>query len=106
MATHTLSILKPSVNNLTVRIFVRAAGLDFEEKDVWGHTTEPEYLGKYPPHLTPSLECEGLPRSTLGEVTVAARSAALGGALAISRAGGPGPGAVFGRVADAGGGLG
>ena len=32
MATNTLSILKPSVNNLTVRIFVRAAGLDFEEQ--------------------------------------------------------------------------
>ena len=29
MATNTLSILKPSVNNLTVRIFVRAADLDF-----------------------------------------------------------------------------
>ena len=26
MATNTLSILKPSVNNLTTRIFVRAAG--------------------------------------------------------------------------------
>ena len=36
MATNTLSILKPSVNNLTTRIFVRAAGLDFEEVDVWG----------------------------------------------------------------------
>ena len=34
MATHTLSILKPSVNNLTVRIFMRAADLDFEEIDV------------------------------------------------------------------------
>ena len=34
MATNTLNILKPSVNNLTVRIFVRAAGLDFEEQDV------------------------------------------------------------------------
>ena len=31
MAAHTLNVLKPSVNNLTVRIFVRAAGLDFEE---------------------------------------------------------------------------
>ena len=31
MADNTLSILKPSVNNLTVRIFVRAAGLEFEE---------------------------------------------------------------------------
>ena len=41
MAAHTLNILTPSVNNLTARIFVRAAGLDFEEKDVWGKTTEP-----------------------------------------------------------------
>ena len=39
MAANTLNILKPSVNNLTVRIFVRAAGLDFEELDVWGKTT-------------------------------------------------------------------
>ena len=31
MAAITLNILKPSVNNLTVRIFVRAAKLDFEE---------------------------------------------------------------------------
>ena len=31
MATYTLNVLKPSVNNLTARVFVRAAGLDFEE---------------------------------------------------------------------------
>ena len=67
MAANTLNILTPSVNNLTVRIFVRAAGLDFEEVDVWGKTTEPEYLQKYPAHLTPMLEAEGLPRGTLGE---------------------------------------
>jgi glutathione S-transferase len=67
MATHTLNILKPSVNNLTVRIFMRATGLDFEEQDVWGKTTSPEYLAKYPAHLTPMLEAEGLPRGTLGE---------------------------------------
>jgi glutathione S-transferase len=67
MADHTLNILTPSVNNLTVRIFVRAAGLDFEEVDVWGKTTEPEYLSKYPAHLTPMLEADGLPRGTLGE---------------------------------------
>jgi len=67
MATNTLNILKPSVNNLTVRIFVRAAGLDFEELDVWGKTTTPEYLAKYPAHLTPMLEEEGLPRGALGE---------------------------------------
>jgi glutathione S-transferase len=67
MPANTLNILTPSVNNLTVRIFVRAAGLDFEEVDVWGKTTEPEYLSKYPAHLTPMLETDGLPRGTLGE---------------------------------------
>jgi glutathione S-transferase len=67
MAANTLNILAPSVNNLSVRIFVRAAGLDFEEVDVWGKTTEPEYLSKYPAHLTPMLETDGLPRGTLGE---------------------------------------
>jgi glutathione S-transferase len=67
MADYTLNILKPSVNNLTVRIFVRAAGLDFEEQDVWGQTTSPEYLAKYPAHLTPMLEESGLPQGTLGE---------------------------------------
>ena len=41
MAANTLSILKPSVNNLTARIFVRAAGLDFEELDVWGKNDDP-----------------------------------------------------------------
>jgi glutathione S-transferase len=67
MAANTLNILTPSVNNLSVRIFMRAAGLDFEERDVWGKTTEPEYLAKYPAHLTPTLETEGLPKGTLGE---------------------------------------
>src|SRR5262245_47019154 len=67
MAANTLNILTPSVNNLTVRIFVRAAGLDFEEVDVWGKTTSPEYLAKYPAHLTPMLEEESLPKGTLGE---------------------------------------
>ena len=67
MADITLNILKPSVNNLSTRIFVRAAGLDFEEVDVWGATTGPEYLAKYPAHLTPTLEAAGLPRGTLGE---------------------------------------
>jgi glutathione S-transferase len=67
MATNTLNILKPSVNNLTVRIFVRAAGIDYEEVDVWGQTTTPEYLAKYPAHLTPMLEEEGLPQGALGE---------------------------------------
>ena len=34
MAVNTLSVLKPSVNNLSARIFVRAAGLEYEEIDV------------------------------------------------------------------------
>ena len=67
MAANTLNILTPSVNNLTARIFVRAAGLDFEEKDVWGKTTEPEFLAKDPAHLTPLLEESGLPRGSLWE---------------------------------------
>jgi glutathione S-transferase len=67
MAANTLNILTPSVNNLTVRIFVRAAGLDFEEVNVWGKTSEPEYRAKYPAHLTPMLEADGLPHGTLGE---------------------------------------
>jgi glutathione S-transferase len=67
VATNTLNILKPSVNNLTVRIFVRAAGLDYEELDVWGKTTTPEFMQKYPAHLTPMLEEEGLPKGSLGE---------------------------------------
>jgi glutathione S-transferase len=67
MADNTLSILKPSVNNLTARIFVRAAGLDFEEIDVWGKKSTPEFLAKDPADLTPLLEEEGLPRGSLWE---------------------------------------
>jgi glutathione S-transferase len=57
----------PSVNNLTVRIFVRAAGLDFEEVDVWGKKGTPDFLQKDPADLTPLLEEEGLPRGSLWE---------------------------------------
>ncbi len=46
---------------------MRAAGLDFEEVDVWGKTTEPEFLAKDPAHLTPMLEESGLPRGSLWE---------------------------------------
>jgi glutathione S-transferase len=67
MAEYTLNILRPSVNNLTARVFVRAAGLDFEEVDVWGQTTGPEYMAKYPAHLTPTIEHPDLPRGALGE---------------------------------------
>jgi glutathione S-transferase len=67
MAAIKLSILKPSVNNLTVRVFVRAAQLDFEEEDVWGKTREAGFLAKDPAHLTPLIEVEGLPRGSLWE---------------------------------------
>jgi glutathione S-transferase len=67
MPSNTLNILKPSVNNLSVRIFVRAAGLEFEEQDVWGQTTTPEFLAKDPAHLTPMLEEGDLPRGSLWE---------------------------------------
>jgi glutathione S-transferase len=67
MAANSLSILPPSVNNLSARIFVRAAGLDFDETNVWGQTTEPEFLAKDPAHLTPLLEEGGLPRGSIWE---------------------------------------
>ena len=67
MAENTLSILKPSVNNLTARIFVRAAGLEFEELDVWGKKSTPEFLAKDPADLTPLLEEQGLPKGSLWE---------------------------------------
>jgi len=67
MATNTLSVLKPSVNNLTTRILVRAAELDFEELDVWGKKTTPEFLQKDPADLTPLLEEAGLPKGALWE---------------------------------------
>ncbi len=67
MAANTLSILKPSVNNLSARIFVRAAGLEFEEIDVWGKKSTQDFLSKDPADLTPLLECDGLPKGSLWE---------------------------------------
>src|SRR5438034_7034732 len=67
MAVNTLNILKPSVNNLSARIFVRAARLDYEELDVWGKKSTPEFLAKDPADLTPLLEEDGLPKGSLWE---------------------------------------
>ncbi|MGZ4402377.1 MAG: glutathione S-transferase family protein [Gaiellaceae bacterium] len=67
MTANTLSILTPSVNNLSVRIFVRTAGLEFEEVDVWGKKGTPEFLSKDPADLTPLLEEDGLPKGSLWE---------------------------------------
>jgi glutathione S-transferase len=62
-----LNMLPPSVNNMSVRVFVRAAGIPVEEENVWGKTGEDEYLGKYPPGLTPTIESDELPSGVLGE---------------------------------------
>jgi glutathione S-transferase len=67
MAANTLNILRPSANNLTARIFVRAAGLDFEELDVWGKKDVPDFVRKDPARLTPMLEEAGLPKGSLWE---------------------------------------
>jgi glutathione S-transferase len=62
-----LNMLPPSVNNLSVRVFVRAAGLPVEEENVWGQTQEEPYLSKYPAGLTPTIESGELPKGVLGE---------------------------------------
>ncbi len=67
MAAHTLNILRPSVNNLTARILVRAGNLDFDENDVWGKKDESRFVGLDPAQLTPMLEEKGLPRGSLWE---------------------------------------
>ena len=67
MAEITLNILKPSVNNLTVRIFMRAANLPCDEIDMWGRKDEPEFVRKDPALLTPMIEEGGLRRGSLWE---------------------------------------
>ena len=62
-----LNMLPPSVNNMSVRVFVRAAGIPFEEENVWGQTQGEDYLGKYPAGLTPTIESDELPKGVLGE---------------------------------------
>ena len=67
MSAIKLSILKPSVNCMSARVLIRAAGLEFEEPDMWGNKGTPEFLGKDPADLTPLLEEDGLPRGALWE---------------------------------------
>jgi glutathione S-transferase len=67
MADHTLSILSVSVNNMPVRVLMRAGGHDFEEVEMWGNKGTAEFLAKDPADLTPLLECEGLPQGSLWE---------------------------------------
>ena len=67
MSSLTLNVIKPSVNNMAVRVFVRAAKLDFSEVDAYGQTRTPDYLAKCPAHLTPLLETNDLPKGVLWE---------------------------------------
>jgi glutathione S-transferase len=67
MTAIKLHVLKPSVNNLTARIFVRAANLDYEEIDAWGNQDSPEFVKMNPSQLTPTIEEDGLPRAAMWE---------------------------------------
>ena len=62
-----LNMLPPSVNNMSVRVFVRAVGLPVEEENVWGQTQGQEYTAKVPSGLTPSIESDELPKGALWE---------------------------------------
>lgn len=66
MTTH-LHMLPPSVNNLAVRVFLRAAGLPFNEENAWGKTRSPEFMAKIPAHLTPAIENADHPRGAMWE---------------------------------------
>ena len=67
MSAIKLHVIKPSVNNMTARVFVRAAKLDFTEDDVYGKTRTDEFLAKNPAHLTPMMEAPGLPKGVVWE---------------------------------------
>src|SRR5215472_924823 len=62
-----LHMLPPSVNNLTVRVLLRAAGLPFNEENAWGKTRSPEFMAKVPSHLTPAIEHKEHPRGAMWE---------------------------------------
>jgi glutathione S-transferase len=67
MSAIKLHVIKPSVNNLTARVFVRAAKLDFTEDDVYGKTRSEEFSARNPAHLTPMIEAAGLPKGVVWE---------------------------------------
>ena len=60
----TLRILEPSVSTLSLRIFVRAAGLDTGALDLWGTRPRPELLAG---PVAPFPEDEELPHGSLWE---------------------------------------
>jgi glutathione S-transferase len=66
MSIH-LHMLPPSVNNLCVRVFVRAAALPYTEENAWGRTRTPEFAAKIPSFLTPAIEVADHPRGAMWE---------------------------------------
>ena len=62
-----LHVIKPSVNNMTARVFVRATKLDFAEDDVYGKTRSDVFLAMNPAHLTPMMEAPDLPMGVVWE---------------------------------------
>ncbi|HEY4178014.1 MAG TPA: glutathione S-transferase family protein [Kofleriaceae bacterium] len=66
MSIH-LHMLPPSVNNLSVRVFLRAANLPHEEENAWGKTRSPEFTAKIPSYLTPAIEVADHPRGAMWE---------------------------------------
>jgi len=62
-----LHMLPPSVNNLSVRVFLRTANLPHDEENAWGKTRSPEFLAKFPAHLTPAIEVADHPRGAMWE---------------------------------------
>jgi glutathione S-transferase len=67
MSDIKLNIIKPSVNNMSARVFLRASGLEYSEHDVYGQTRSAEYLARCPSHLTPMLETGALPKGAIWE---------------------------------------
>jgi len=67
MSAIKLHVIKPSVNNMTARVFIRAAKLDFTEDDVYGKTRTDDFLAKNPAHLTPMMEAADLPKGVVWE---------------------------------------
>ncbi len=67
MSAIKMHVLKPSVNNMAARVFVRAAKLDFPEDDVYGKTRAEAFLARNPAHLTPMIETDHLPRGVIWE---------------------------------------
>jgi glutathione S-transferase len=67
MSAIKMHVLKPSVNNMAARVFVRAAKLDFVEDDAWGKTRSEAFLAKNPAHMTPMIEAADLPKGVVWE---------------------------------------